>query len=257
MVIDMFCRQYAEAIQDFADGTLGPVRRAELQTHLDQCDACRALAADLTKIRDAARALDQPAPPDRVWLQIAGQLRNEGRVAPSVAGGRSRAAIYAIAAALLLMIGASVWMLYPLRQNSAQVASAPIDPGTPAPTDPRTQGNAAAADPVQSVGEEFRLAEQHLQAGIAKLEAAAKADPDSIDPETAATLERNLAIIDRAIAESRTALKSEPQSSPARDSLFEALRRKVALLQDTIALMNEMRKGNSVGAKQIIDANKS
>ena len=27
-------------------------------------------------------------------------------------------------------------------------------------------------------------------------------------------------------------------------SLFDAFRRKVALLQDTIALMNEMRKGN-------------
>ena len=37
-----------------------------------------------------------------------------------------------------------------------------------------------------------------------------------------------------------------------------ALRRKVALLQDTIALMNEMRKGNSAGAAQIVDSlNKS
>jgi hypothetical protein len=253
----MFCRQYAEAIQELADGTLGPVRRAELQTHLDQCDNCRALAADLQKIRDAARAFDRLVPPDRVWLQIAGQLRQEGRVTASVAGGRRRAAIYAIAAALLLMVGGSVWLLYPLRQSTNIVSgpSGPRDPGTQGPRDP--SGNAAATDPVQSVGEEFRLAEQHLQAGIAKLEAATKADPDSIDPETAATLERNLAIIDRAIAESRTALKEEPQSAPARDSLFDALRRKVSLLQDTIALMNEMRKGNSAGAAQIIGANKS
>src|SRR5688500_310503 len=149
----MFCRQYAEAIQELADGTLGPVRRAELQTHLDQCENCRALAADLQKIRDAARALDRLVPPDRVWLQIAGQLHREGRVTASVAGGRRRAAIYAIAAALLLMVGGSVWLLYPLRQSTNIVSgpSGPTDPGTQGPSAP--SGNAAATDPVQSVGE--------------------------------------------------------------------------------------------------------
>jgi CHASE3 domain sensor protein len=65
-------------------------------------------------------------------------------------------------------------------------------------------------------------------------------------------LQKNLQVIDEAIAESRAALRAEPQSAPARDSLFDALKRKVALLQDTIALMNEMRKGNAAGAAQII-----
>ena len=115
----------------------------------------------------------------------------------------------------------------------------------------------AGTDAVQGVADEFAKAEQHLQAGIAKLEAAAKGNQTAIDPATAATLQKNLVIIDQAIAESRAALKTEPQSAPARDSLFEALRRKVSLLQDTVALMNEMRKGNSAGAAQIIDANKS
>ena len=66
-------------------------------------------------------------------------------------------------------------------------------------------------------------------------------------------LQKNLHVIDAAIAESRAALRTEPQSAPARDSLFDALKRKVALLQDTIALMNEMRKGNAAGAAQIIE----
>ena len=169
--------------------------------------------------------------------------------------------MYALAATLLLAVAGSVWLVYPMRNSSPTFVAS--DPGTQGPADQRTQaaadpaGNAVRTDPVQSVGEEFRLAEQHLQAGIAKLEEAAKADPNSIDPQTAATLQKNLAIIDDAIAESRTALRKEPQSQPARESLFEALRRKVSLLQDTIALMNEMRKGNSAGAAQILDANKS
>jgi hypothetical protein len=53
-------------------------------------------------------------------------------------------------------------------------------------------------------------------------------------------------------------LRNEPQSVPARDSLFDALKRKVVLLQDTIALMNQMRKGDAAGAAQIVEgANKS
>jgi CHASE3 domain sensor protein len=97
-----------------------------------------------------------------------------------------------------------------------------------------------------------------MQTGIAKLEEAAKADEAVMDPQTAAMLKKNLEMIDQAIAESRAALKTEPQSTIARDSLFNALRRKVALLQDAVALMNEMRKGDAAGAAQVIEGiNKS
>ena len=50
----MYCKQYRDVIQELVDGTLGPVRRAELQTHLDQCDACTALASDLRKTGEGA-----------------------------------------------------------------------------------------------------------------------------------------------------------------------------------------------------------
>ena len=65
-------------------------------------------------------------------------------------------------------------------------------------------------------------------------------------------------VIDKAIGESRSALRAEPANRPAQQSLFEALRRKVSLLQDTIVLMNEMRKGNEAGAARIVEGiNKS
>ena len=48
-------------------------------------------------------------------------------------------------------------------------------------------------------------------------------------------------------------MKSEPASVTARGALFEALKQKVSLLQDTIALINEMRKGDTAGAAQIVD----
>ena len=104
----------------------------------------------------------------------------------------------------------------------------------------------------------MRLAEQHYENAIAKLQEIAKSDDDAIDPQAKATLQKNVAVIDQAIAESRAALKAEPQSAPARNSLFGALKAKVTLLQDTIALMNQMRKGDAAGAAQVVDSvNKS
>ena len=60
---------------------------------------------------------------------------------------------------------------------------------------------------------------------------------------SASTLEKNLTVIDQAISESRAALRSEPSSEPAQASLLESFKAKISLLQDTVALVNEMRRG--------------
>jgi anti-sigma factor RsiW len=262
----MDCTGYRQSIHELVDETIGPIRRAELERHLETCPECRTLVSDLQLIRDMAASLDPLDPPAPVWLQVAAQLHKAGAVAPAPVRSWSarHAALLAIAAALVLAIGASVVVLLPRYRTesptTAQTAAAPAA---------QTDGNAPADTTVQGVETEFRLAEQHYQNAIAKLEQAARLDQAAvagqaagdearIDPQTAAMLQKNLHVIDSAIAESRAALRSEPQSAPARDSLFDALKRKVALLQDTIALMNEMRKGNAAGAAQIIQgSNKS
>jgi hypothetical protein len=257
----MQCSKYREWIQELTDGTLGSIRKAELDRHVDECAQCREFAADVLLIRETAASLQPIDPPDRVWLQLAGRLRQEGRVKPPatrpVTSSR-RVALLAIAAALVLAIGSSILMVLP----SSRRTTSPQPPGgTQAVQAPDA---AAGADSgIGGVEAEFRLAEQHYQNAIAKLEQVARldgrsADDDALDPQTAAMLQKNLQVIDQAISESRAALRSEPLSAAALNSLFDALKRKVALLQDTVALMNEMRKGNSAGAAQIVDGlNKS
>ena len=263
----MSCNQYREWIHELVDGTIVPIRRAELERHLAGCEACRTLAADLQIIRDTATALEPLEPPAGVWLQIAGRLRQQGRVVPPPQMETRRSAphmaVLAIAAALLLVVGGSIVLLWTQYQRPSSSTGPAVAANAPAAAP--SSSNAQASVDVESVEAEFRLAEQHYQNAIAKLEQAARLDQAAsdgsqsvLDPQTAAMLQKNLQVIDQAIAESRSALKAEPLSAPARDSLFDALRRKVALLQDTIALMNEMRKGNAAGAAQIVDgANKS
>lgn len=103
---------------------------------------------------------------------------------------------------------------------------------------------------VDSVAEEMRLALQHYENAIGELEALVASDSDVIDPEVASSLRENVDLIDRAILESRAALADDPTSQPVRDSLFEALRRKVSVLQSTVRLINEMRQGDEQGAAE-------
>ena len=251
----MNCTRSHGDIQALIDGTLGPIRVAELEQHFDQCDTCRALANDLRRIRDLADTLDEPVPPDHVWLQIAGRLRQEGRVhdrlAPVATGHRRlrqpRQVLWlGIAAALVLAVGASLLLLLP------QFTGSTTGPGA------TEQGNAAGADAVQSGVEDLRKAERLLQSGVAKLKEGLGSEDQALPTDMAGTLDRNLQILDQAITESSDALQKEPQNVAARNSLFEALQRKISLLQDTITLMNEMRKGNAAGVAQIVEgANKS
>jgi hypothetical protein len=255
----MTCERSRDQIQELIDGTLGPIRRSELEQHLDQCASCRALFEDLQRLRDAAGTLPTLEPPDHVWMQIAGRLRQEGRVheqsAPALPAHPARLhyAWLAIAAALIIAVGAAVMYVIVPENRRAPDRSVASSDGTP--TSP---GNAAASDTVQSAVEDLRAAERLLQSGVAKLREGLGSDGQQLPAPVAATLESNLKVLDQAIAESSAAVQAEPQNVAARNSLFDSLQRKISLLQDTIALMNEMRKGNAAGVAQAVEGvNKS
>ena len=246
----MACSKYLNSIQERVDGTIGAIRRAELEMHLDTCAECRALLEDLQRIHDAAAELPALAPPDRTWLQIAGRLRMEGRIsdeATTVAPSRRPyVAWLAIAAALVIAAGSAVILLVP-RETPATTPAAASSAPSSAPTGGPVEGSAVEA--VNAV----EAAQAKYEKAIEELEKVAKANQQALDPGTAATIEKNLGIIDQAIADNRVAVKAEPASVAARETLFEALRTKVTLLQDTISLINEMRKGNNAAAAQLVN----
>jgi anti-sigma factor RsiW len=242
------CERYLNAIQELVDGTLGPIRRAELELHLESCDACRALAEDLQTIAAAAQSLEPLTPPDRTWQQISSRLRAEGRAGSTGPGlvRRQSVAILALAAALVFIVGASLYVLRrqaPVAPNPSPVAS------TPSATPQSAAGNPATAPPVQAgdIATELAAVDKHFQNVIEQA--------STKDPATAAILRKNLLVMNEAIAESRKALEADPQNRSAQ--LYENLKRKIRFLQDTIALMNSMRQGDAAGAAEIVESGKS
>jgi hypothetical protein len=241
----MTCDRSQSLIDDYVDGTLDAGLRKEVEAHLVDCDACRALAQDFAAIRRGARELEPHTPPAYVWSKLAASLAAEqkrGFLSRLVARGMSPTwePIAALAVVLIIVAGISrvVWQQF----------SAPSEAPRPVAVAP-----APTSDPelVQSVETELKLAEEHYQKAIAGLEQITRTESAALDPQVSAVLQKNLAVIDEAIGESRTALQTQPTSEVAQESLFAALRNKVSLLQDTVMLINEMRKGNQEGAARV------
>ena len=241
------CEQYLNAINELVDGTIGPLRRTELELHLETCDGCRALEQDLRQIATTARSLDTMLPPERIWTGIAERLQEEGRVTtrPGVPGRHY--ALLAMAAALVIAVGASIVLLTRGEPGpEAPRTTAAVDQ----PGDAAADASAAPVDPVQVVASELALTEKHFQNAIARAD-------EIVDPQTKALLQKEWLLMTNALAESRRVLETDPQNLPARQSFYDTLRQKIHFLQDTIALMNEMRQGNAAGAAQIVEGGKS
>ena len=231
----MNCHDLQEALVDLVDGRLDPAEQRGIERHLEVCDNCGALVTDLRTIRAAAFMLDRHEPAAGAWTRlqaaVAAEPAPKGRLLTMPSRGNWPVWLGAAAALVL----ATVIGVLPLMSRDA-------NPGDEA---------ADASEPeisVESVAAEFEAAEKHYQKAIDDLQTIANKDPGELDPQVAAVLQKNLSVIDQAIGESRAALKSQPASTNAQDGLFDALRTKVALLQTTVELINEMRKGNQAEA---------
>jgi len=221
----MTCREYDAYIDDYVDEGLSEPLRVECEAHLSTCAQCRALTTDLRTIRNATRALEPHVPSPQVWYRIAAAIEAEPRgIASAWFGGWHRALAGAVMG-VLIVTGLS-WIggrLTPVARD--RVASS--NPGV---------SELAAMDAA-----DFTLVEQQYTTAIAGLEDITTKERASLDADTAEVLQANLTVIDSAIGESRAALDQEPDSTVAQVSLVEALRNKVALLQDTVELINAMR----------------
>jgi len=219
------CAHLADALDDVLDGR-APWSAAAIDTHLAGCPSCRAMVVDVRAIRAAAQTLEPIEPPPAVWAAVRARVSGEREVRAAASrldrlaawagswGGLFQPA--AAAAVLVLMASALIWV-------GSRLGEAPVPP----------VGSAGRAVT------EFALAEAEYSDAIASLEEAAADAPRGLDAATNAALRASIDDIDSAIGEVREVLAREPGDPWSQDSLLEALGSKVALLQDTVALLGD------------------
>ena len=218
----------AALLDDFAGGKLPEGERRAVQRHLAECAACRAEVESLRALLDEARFLPREVAPSRdLWAEIAPRLQpREAEKVISLEQRRRRIEVprwLLAAAAVVLVVSSSLVTMLAMRSREAT----PVLPGMAAE---------APSSPVTTALVAFQPAEAEYNRVIDELSAILETKRDQLAPETVATLETNLRIIDEAIRQSREALENDPNSPELAQMLSGVYRTKVETLQRAVQL---------------------
>ncbi len=185
-------------LNEYVDGMLAARDRASVEAHLAECAGCRAAIAEVRSLSASATSLPKSIEPGRdLWPPIAARIR------PRATWNVQRFWRGALAAAAMLLLAVGIYRLFRVPRSDFRVGEG--------------QGWAA-------VQADFARASDELSRILA-------VERERLRPETVALLERNLAVIDTAIAESRAALACDPASAELRRFFAAAARQKVELLR--------------------------
>lgn len=199
------CDPIRERLDRFVAGSLPAAERREVDDHLAGCAECR---ADV----EAARFLAGPvaglrreiAPPADLWTGIAPRLARGPR--------RLSVPLWVVAAAAILLVVATSAVTVALLRR------------------PAAGGETAVT---------FESTEARYRETALEVDLLYRRTRDSLAPETRVVLERNLAVIERALAEARDALRTDPANRTLEAMVLAAYQRKIQFLERAATLDRE------------------
>jgi len=214
--------RWMERLSDYLDDELPAQDRSALEAHLESCENCSAVLADLRRVIAGARQLDDRGPTRDLWPGIARQIgASPSRSRP--AGRRWSFSVPQLAAAAVMLMtlsGSAVWLVQSHGSSNARpVATSPASAATPAAI------NASHS------------AAQSYAAAVADLERVVAGGRGQLDSTTVRIIEQNLAVIDQAIAQAQRALQADPANLYLNTHLAETMRRKLDLLRQAATLV--------------------
>ena len=193
----MMCPHMETTLNEYVDGMLAARARATVEAHLAGCAGCRTAVAELRALVAGAAALPKTVEPSRdLWATIEARIVQRATWNVQRVWWRG-----ALAAAAVLVIALSLYRLLP-----------------PFAASYRPAGGWAGVEA------DFDRATNELSLILA-------AQRGRLRPETVALVERNLGIIDAAIAESRAALARDTANAELQHLWAAAARQKVELLR--------------------------
>jgi hypothetical protein len=199
-----------------ADGSLPHDRRTDVEAHVEACAAC---ADDVARLQALMTRLEQrPDLPhaelDALWPDIRSRIERD-KVVPLGAGAvAQRFLSRARLAAIVAGVAAALVFAFTLGRESRSATDVSVSPGT-------------STTPIVSVADSSRIYQEEVESLLQELELRRS----TMRPATAATVDRDLRIIDGAIEELTDALAHDPNNPALRQLLAASYRQKRDLLK--------------------------
>lgn len=218
------CARFEAHLSGYLEQELDPRERQFMQQHRSACATCAALVHDLELLVMTAAELPGITPSRDLWHGIADRIETPVTTLPvrplanvtPIARRSVSVRWFAVAATVLVAVSSAVtWRVASSRRAEQTVASAD-----------RAADSANRATVVPVVNADVVYEEQ-----IVALRTIVDQRFRELDSVTVKELKRNLAIIDKAIADSKAALAKDPNSQIVSGSLDRALANKVALMR--------------------------
>ena len=208
----MSCDDVRAILDAYLADELETAERRAVTAHLASCAGCRSEVQAWSELLERARALPRSIEPPRdLWPDVDAALDAAPVVALGAAPWRPRAGlrpVWLVAAALALVVVTAALTTFFLRESDTLLARKLK--GMPGAASPSTETRPASEDLLRS------LEEQNLP------------------PETIAIVQRNLAVIDVAIAELEAALAEDPDNRELARMLVSTHRKRDELIQGAV-----------------------
>ncbi len=210
--------QWMARLSEYLDGELPAAERAELESHLPGCTACREVLDDLRGVMARAATLEDRGPARDLWPGVARSIGSEGAARRPRRLAFSVPQLLAASVALMALAGGTAWLTATRRA---------------------TEGSGGGAGGSQLTTARLAWAtDAGYDAAIAELQAALESGRRSgrLDSTTIRVVGHNLAIIDTAITQARRALTADPGSAYLNHHLADTMRRKLELLRQATTI---------------------
>jgi len=219
----MTCQELDARLDGWVDRTLPEEQKLEVESHLAECARCREEERLLRQLLTHAAALPRSvSPPRDLWPDVLRRIER-GR-AWSWPRGSWQPAL-AVAAAVVVAVVAVV-----LEQQQPPPVHTVVIPSPVAGSPYSIRPASAQMDPG------LIAMEQDYQAAANALLAVLQERRDELEPETLAGVERNLAVIDEALAEVHRALEKDPARPELGRMLVSTHRKRVDVLRKMVML---------------------
>lgn len=234
--------EITERLSDYVDGALSADEHGGVEEHLAGCGACRRVLEELRDVIERAGSLGPIEPPRDLWPGVAATIRApaptgsptkiiafpgaDARPAPPRQAARSgltlsRGQLLAASVVLIAASSLATWVAGPglgVRPSAEGPAAVAAERGGAA-----SMASGAAVAPPADLADE-----------LAGLEGTLLEARDMLDPNTVRVLERNLGVIEGAIADSRNALAQDPGNEFLAEHLERVYQRKLTYLRDVV-----------------------